>query len=125
MSRLIDVPKKPELVLAGWPELTRPEIVKSGTDPLETIRGAPMAIMSDGKLVPCDMSASDGSEVPYVVLSEAVDASTEDVTHHAWHCVRLNFKEMVVKGGWTEDALFEAFVRNNSNIVISHKGDKE
>ncbi|AQT84158.1 hypothetical protein ERICIV_03434 [Paenibacillus larvae subsp. larvae] len=78
------------------PVVSKGETVKSGGVYLRgTVLGR---ITEGGKLVPVDSSKTDGSERPYAVLAETVDAAKEDKAAAVYLTGEFN-KDALIFGG--------------------------
>ncbi|MCY9511874.1 head decoration protein [Paenibacillus larvae] len=95
------------------PVVSKGETVKAGGAYLRgTVLGR---IAEDGKLVPVDSSKTDGSEKPFAVLAETVDATKEDKAVAVYFTGEFNKDALIFGGSDTLDqhevALREIFVK--------------
>ena len=82
-------------LLAEGPYVTQPEIILSGQN---VVRGSVMGrVTASGKLKIVDSGNSDGSESPWSVMAEDVDASAADVEGITYHTGSFN-KEALAFG---------------------------
>lgn len=103
----------PDNLIAGDFPLVSDEVtVISGQD---LARGAVMGkITASGKYTACDVLASDGSETPDVVLSEATDASGGDVTKAPVYLSGEFNASLLTFGATTDAALTKVAMRTKS-----------
>lgn len=96
------------LIAGDFPLVTQDETVLSGES---VVRGELMGkITASAKLKPCDSTASDGSEAPYAIMAEDVDASAADAAGITYHSGQFN-QDAVTFGGTDTAATHRAAMR--------------
>ena len=93
----------PDKLFAGhvMPLVTEKGVVASGAG--SVVRGTVMGrITASGKLVPVDSGSVDGSEVPYGIICDTVDATAADVPCALY--MTGEFNEAALTFGGTDDA---------------------
>lgn len=106
----------PDALIGGNAELLTAQvvIVKSG----QTLaRGAVIGRDSAGKVLLSASAAVDGSEVPYAVLAEPVDAASGDKSALAYLRGDFNLAALTIGAGHTADSVTEALRTKDITIL--------
>lgn len=103
-SETEDLAAVPELFAGDYPVENLPGVVATAAGAVESLTVLGL-ITATGKYVPCDLGASDGSEVPARILCYAVDATSGDITAQMYTSGCFNIDALVWDASFTTDAL--------------------